>query len=63
MQVLGTNPRLLFGACAAPEGLTIIDQHAAHERVAFETLRRQLETGKVETAESALSLNRRFKRR
>ncbi|MGH7873588.1 MAG: DNA mismatch repair endonuclease MutL [Candidatus Binatia bacterium] len=48
MQVLG---QILgcYLVCAAPEGLTVIDQHAAHERVAFETLRRQLETGKVET--------------
>jgi DNA mismatch repair protein MutL len=48
MQVLG---QILgcYLVCAAPDGLTVIDQHAAHERVAFEKLRRQLDAGKVET--------------
>ena len=47
MQVLG---QILgcYLVCASPSGLTLIDQHAAHERVAFEKLRRQLNDGKVE---------------
>ncbi len=57
-QILGC-----YLVCASPDGLTVIDQHAAHERVAFEKLRRQLDAGKVETAESADSSDRRLKRR
>ena len=42
-QILGC-----YLVCASPSGLALIDQHAAHERVAFEQLRRQLDAGKVE---------------
>lgn len=41
-QILGC-----YLVCASPRGLALIDQHAAHERVAFEKLRRQLDTGAV----------------
>jgi DNA mismatch repair protein MutL len=42
-QILGC-----YLVCASSNGLSLIDQHAAHERVAFEKLRRQLNTGAVE---------------
>jgi len=42
-QILGC-----YLVCSSVRGLVLIDQHAAHERVAFEKLRRQLETGAVE---------------
>ncbi|HZD39405.1 MAG TPA: DNA mismatch repair endonuclease MutL, partial [Terriglobales bacterium] len=42
-QVLGC-----YLVCACARGLALIDQHAAHERVTFEKLRRQLETGKIQ---------------
>ena len=42
-QILGC-----YLVCASSTGLALIDQHAAHERVAFEKLRRQLDLGKVE---------------
>lgn len=35
--------------CSSPRGLALIDQHAAHERVAFEKMRQQLSVGEVET--------------
>ncbi|HLN86418.1 MAG TPA: hypothetical protein VK200_08135, partial [Candidatus Limnocylindrales bacterium] len=41
-QVLGC-----YLICASPQGLSLIDQHAAHERVAFEKLRAQLNRGNV----------------
>jgi len=43
-QILGC-----YLVCASSQGLALIDQHAAHERVAFEKLRRQLDEGKVAT--------------
>jgi DNA mismatch repair protein MutL len=42
-QVLGC-----YLVCSSPHGLVLIDQHAAHERIAFEKLRRQMDDGKVE---------------
>lgn len=47
MQVLG---QILgcYLVCASSTGLALIDQHAAHERVAFERLRQQLDAGTVE---------------
>jgi DNA mismatch repair protein MutL len=47
MQVLG---QILgcYIVCRSPKGLALIDQHAAHERVAFEKLRQQLNAGIVE---------------
>jgi DNA mismatch repair protein MutL len=42
-QILGC-----YLVCASTEGLSLIDQHAAHERVAFEKLCRQLNAGGVE---------------
>ncbi len=41
-QVLGC-----YVICASAQGLALIDQHAAHERVAFEKLRAQLAAGNV----------------
>ncbi len=38
----------LYLVCAGEEGLVLIDQHAAHERVAFERLRRQAAEGVVQ---------------
>jgi DNA mismatch repair protein MutL len=42
-QILGC-----YLVCASSSGLALIDQHAAHERVAFEKLRQQLDAGRVE---------------
>jgi len=41
-QILGC-----YLVCASSQGLALIDQHAAHERIAFEKLRRQMDAGKV----------------
>lgn len=43
-QILGC-----YLVCSSPQGLMLIDQHAAHERVFFEKFRRQLIEGDVQT--------------
>ncbi len=35
----------LYVLCSAPDGLVIMDQHAAHERITFERLKAQFEAG------------------
>jgi DNA mismatch repair protein MutL len=35
----------LYILCSSPSGLVVVDQHAAHERLTYETLRRQLQAG------------------
>jgi len=42
-QILGC-----YLVCVSARGLALIDQHAAHERIAFEKMRRQIERGEVE---------------
>ncbi len=42
-QILGC-----YWVCSTARGFALIDQHAAHERVAFEKLRRQLKSGAVQ---------------
>lgn len=42
-QILGC-----YLVCVSPRGMALIDQHAAHERVAFEKMRHQLADGAVE---------------
>ncbi|MBI2357761.1 MAG: DNA mismatch repair endonuclease MutL [Deltaproteobacteria bacterium] len=37
-----------YVVCAAPGGIVVIDQHAAHERIAFEKMRRDLEPAKMQ---------------
>ena len=53
-QILGC-----YLVCASSQGLALIDQHAAHERVAFEKLRRDLDSRQSCDAKSARS-RRRF---
>jgi DNA mismatch repair protein MutL len=48
-QLLGT-----YLLCEAPDGLVIIDQHAAHERVLFETLRGQMTSAPLRRQELML---------
>ena len=43
-QILGC-----YLVCSSSQGLALIDQHAAHERIAFEKLRRDLNSGKMQT--------------
>lgn len=43
-QILGC-----YLVCSSSQGLALIDQHAAHERVAFEKLRRDLDNGIAQT--------------
>ena len=45
-QVLGC-----YILCHGPPGMVLIDQHAAHERIAFERMRRDLEQGRIERQE------------
>ena len=42
-QILGC-----YLVCSSPRGLALLDQHAAHERVAFERLRKQMRANAVE---------------
>jgi len=42
-QILGC-----YLVCASPGGMVLIDQHAAHERIAFEEMRRALGRGEVQ---------------
>jgi DNA mismatch repair protein MutL len=37
----------LYILCSSPTGLVVVDQHAAHERLTYETLRRQLKAGEL----------------
>jgi DNA mismatch repair protein MutL len=44
--VIGQLHRLYI-LCSSPAGLVVVDQHAAHERITYETLRRQLRRGEL----------------
>jgi DNA mismatch repair protein MutL len=41
----------LYIICESPSGIYIIDQHAAHERINYERLKRSIEEAKLETQE------------
>ncbi len=47
LKVLG-QLRATFTVCQSPEGLLLIDQHAAHERIAFERLRKEYGHNRVQ---------------
>jgi DNA mismatch repair protein MutL len=47
-RIIGVLSRL-YVLMEGAEGLVLMDQHAAHERVMFENMRRQMETGGVPT--------------
>jgi DNA mismatch repair protein MutL len=47
---------LTYLICEAPDGMVVLDQHAAHERYNFERLRRQLDHGGVEVQQLLVPL-------